>query len=82
MILGGDCNINFSSDETQPLISFLENRLNLKMNIARYISRTNYRTTLDGVFSQFLNDIKSEIYVSYFSYHKPIITYIKDIEEI
>jgi len=68
MILGGDFNINLSSDEAQPLISFLENRLNLKMNTARNIPSTNYKTTLDGVFSRFLNDIKSEIYISYFSY--------------
>ncbi|KAL4085052.1 hypothetical protein QTP88_027890 [Uroleucon formosanum] len=76
MILEGDFNIKFSSDEAQPLISFLENRLNLKMNTARNIPSTNYKTTLDGVFSRFLNDIKSEIYISYFSYHKPIITFL------
>lgn len=80
--MGGDFNINFSSDEAQPLISFLENILNLKMNTARNIPSTNYKITLDGVFSRFLNDIKSEIYISYFSYHKPIITCIKYIEEI
>ncbi|KAF0767061.1 Uncharacterized protein FWK35_00029074, partial [Aphis craccivora] len=37
MLLGGDFNINFSSDEAQTLISFLENKLNIKMNTARNI---------------------------------------------
>ncbi|KAF0716956.1 Uncharacterized protein FWK35_00032471, partial [Aphis craccivora] len=82
MILGGDFNFNFSSDKAQTLISFLENKLNLKMNTARNIPSTNYKTTLDGVFSRFLNVRKPGIYVSYFSYHKPIITCIRDIEEI
>ncbi|KAF0705999.1 Uncharacterized protein FWK35_00030554 [Aphis craccivora] len=52
------------------------------MNTVRNIPSTNYKTTLDGVFSRFLNVRKSEIYVSYFSYHKPIVTCIRDIEEI
>lgn len=35
-------------------------------------------TTIDVVFSRYVNNIKSYIFVSYFSYHKPTIIYIKD----
>lgn len=38
---------------------------------------TKYCTTIDAVFSRFLDKIESQIHVSYYSYHKPISTMIQ-----
>ena len=37
-------------------------------------STTKYGTTIDAVFSRYLENIKFQTYVSYFSYHKPIVS--------
>lgn len=81
MIIGGDFNINFSSDKAEPLILFLREKLNLRMNTNRNIPTTNSDTTIDAVFSRYLETLQSQLYVSYFSYHKPIILFIKEIEQ-
>ena len=42
------------------------------MNSDPSISTTQHGTTIDVLFIQGLQHSKSEVYVSYFSYHKPI----------
>ncbi|CAG9831931.1 unnamed protein product [Diabrotica balteata] len=43
------------------------------MSNDRNISITKYHTTIDAVFTRNLNRFKSKLFISYFSYHKPII---------
>lgn len=74
MILAGDFNVNFSDKSSEPLISFLYDKLQLKINNEIHISTTRYGTCLDAVFSRHLNSLRSEVFASYFSYHKPIIS--------
>ena len=52
MILGGDLNINFATDEAEPLIAFLWGEFNLQVNT----NSTNPKTTIDAVFSRYLDD--------------------------
>lgn len=77
LILAGDFNINFADKKSERLITFLLEKLNLKINNDPQVSTTKYGTTIDGVFSRYLEDIKSQSYVSYFSYHKPIVSIIQ-----
>lgn len=76
LILAGDFNINFADKKSERLTSFLWKILNLKMNNDPQESTTKYETTIDAVISRYLEDIKSQTYVSYFSYRKPIVSMI------
>ena len=77
IILSGDFNVNFSEDSSQPLIEFLNDDLGLKMSNDRNVSTTRYGTTIDAVFSRYLNRFHSKIFISYFSYHKPIVSFLE-----
>ncbi|GFV60878.1 hypothetical protein TNCV_924921 [Trichonephila clavipes] len=46
----------------------------LSLQNNRIILTTKPNTTIDAVFSRSLNDIECKTYISYFSYHKPLIT--------
>ncbi|KAL4123326.1 hypothetical protein QTP88_015523 [Uroleucon formosanum] len=77
LILAGDFNINFASEDGQLLINFLRVTLELQMNNDRNEPITRHGTTIDAVFSRFLSNFNSKIYVSYFSYHKPIVSVLQ-----
>ena len=76
LVLAGDFNINFSNERSKPLLQFLLDEFDLRINNDPAESTTRYNTTIDAVFSRHLHKIESKTYVSYFSYHKPIITTI------
>jgi len=77
MIMSGDFNINFSDEKTEPLIGFLKDKLDLVMSNDKNQSTTKYGTTIDAVFSRYLEKFESRIFVSYFSYHKPIVCFLE-----
>ncbi|GFT88454.1 uncharacterized protein TNCV_262531 [Trichonephila clavipes] len=73
MILSRDFNVNFALDKSLQLIEFLKDNFTLSLQNNR-ISTTKSNTTIDAVFSRYLNDIECKTYISYFSYHKPLTT--------
>jgi len=78
MILSGDFNVDFSKDTSKPLVDFLISTLNLNMSNDPNESTTKYGTTIDGVFFRYLeNRFHSKIFISYFSYHKPIVSFLE-----
>lgn len=77
MVLSGDFNINFADDKNLPLIEFLNETLDLTMSNDRKCSTTKYKTTIDAVFTRYLHKFQSEIFVSYFSYHRPIVSFLQ-----
>lgn len=77
MILGGDFNCDFTQKSSNALKNFLRDKFSLEMNNNPNVTTTRSGTTIDAVFSIFLNNILSIVYVSYFSYHKPLISFIK-----
>lgn len=79
MIMSGDFNINFNSKEAEPLITFLDEKFKLKLNTDRTQSTTRSGTTIDAVFSRNLPNLHSKLFVSYFSYHKPIISVLDSV---
>jgi hypothetical protein len=38
---------------------------------------TRCGTTIDAVFSRYLENITSKIFVIYFSFHRPIVTFVQ-----
>ncbi|GFX99223.1 uncharacterized protein TNCV_2494041 [Trichonephila clavipes] len=79
IILAGDFNVNLASKDGQLLVNFLQDKLELQMNKAnnkRSEPTSRYGTTIDTVFSRFSN-FRSKTYVSYFSYHKPIVSILQ-----
>lgn len=47
------------------------------MSNDRNLSTTKYKTTIDAVFIRHLNRFESKLFVSYFSYHKPIVSVLE-----
>ena len=58
----------------QRLIVFLKDEFDLDKNSDHFISTTEHGTKIDTVFLRGLEHLKSEVCMSYFSYHKPIVT--------
>lgn len=77
MILSGDFNINFADDKNLPLLKFFKNVFGLNMSNDRNLSTARYKTTIDAVFTRYLNKFESKLFVSYFSYHKPIVSVLE-----
>ena len=77
LILAGDFNINFDEKKSNPLKTFLFNAFHLRMNNNPAQSTTRSSTTIDGVFSRYLERMESQTYVSYFSYHRPIVSMVE-----
>ena len=83
LILAGDFNVNFNNKEKfEQLTSFLSDTFDLSINNNPAQFTTKYCTTVDAVFSRYLDKIESQTYVSYYSYHKPIITVITKNDKI
>lgn len=77
LILAGDFNINFKDKQSESFKTFLKNTFDLNMNNNEDESTTRDNTTIDAVFSRYLAKIESQIYISYFSYHKAIVSMIE-----
>ena len=77
LILAGDFNVNFQDEKSESLKKFLDDKFNLRMNNDPAQSTTKYHTTIDAVFSRYLENLESQTYISYFSYHRPIISRIE-----
>ena len=71
----GDFNINFLEKNSDLLIDFLKINYNLNMNTQRITFTTKYQTTIDAIIKRNLKKLKSEVYVSYFNDHKPIVSF-------
>ena len=61
LILSGDFNINFADEKSEPLKQFFLGKFNLTMNNNPSQSTTNYGTTIDAVFTQFIDNIVTYI---------------------
>ncbi|XP_044589254.1 uncharacterized protein LOC123268337 [Cotesia glomerata] len=80
LILAGDFNVNFAKDESTPLITFLQEEFQLQINNNPREPTTRYGTTIDAVFIRYLDNVMSNTFVTYFSYHRPIVTVIPSSE--
>jgi endonuclease/exonuclease/phosphatase (EEP) superfamily protein YafD len=79
LLLAGDFNVNFARDNSLQLITFLQEKFSLHINIDPREATTRYGTAIDGVFTRYLDNVMSRTFVAYFSYHRPIVTLIPAI---
>ena len=75
LIISGDFNCNFAKPNSKLIAEYLKTNFNLEINNNVSKSTTKYNTTIDAVFGRFLKNLKSKIYLSYFSDHEPIVKY-------
>ena len=57
-----------------PSINFFYEKFSLQLNNNPNMSTTKYGTTIDAIFTRYLENIETRTYVSYFSYHKALVT--------
>ncbi|KAF0709831.1 Uncharacterized protein FWK35_00037850, partial [Aphis craccivora] len=67
---------DIGDDKNLPLLEFFKNIFGLNMSNDRNLS-TRYKTTIDAVFTRYLNKFESKLFVLYFSYHKPIVSVLE-----
>lgn len=77
MIMSGDFNNNFNTDEAQTLLKFLDEKFKLKLNNDKGQSATRPGTTIDVVFSRYLENLQYKLCASYFSYYRHIIPFLE-----
>ena len=79
MILSGDFNVGFAKGTSKPLVDFLKTTLDLDMSNDPNESTTKYGTAIDAVFFffRYLGKFQSKVFISYFSYHKPIVSFLE-----
>ena len=76
IILVGDFNINFNTEDGNNLIRFLKETWNFEMSNDRNLPTTKNQTCIDAVFSNNINKITTMRYISYFSHHRPLLSSI------
>lgn len=79
-ILAEGFNVNFAKDESTPLIKFLQEEFQSKINDNPREPTTRYGTTIDAVFIRYLDNVMPNTFVTYFSYHRPIVIVIPSSE--
>ena len=78
MILSGDFNVNFASNDSKLLVDFHQEDLNLNMNNNPNEPTTRYGTTIDATFQRYLDTLQFKSLFTYFSYHKAIVSFLED----
>ena len=73
MILSANFNFVFADDRNIPVIDFFNEALGLTTFNDQKLSAPKYKTMINAVFTRYFHKFQSNIFVSYFSYHKPII---------
>ena len=81
-MLVGDLNVNLTSDDGQQLLQFLDDTWNLKINNDISLPTTKGSTCIDAVFSRHMDQIKTLNYISYFSYHNPLLSITEKGEKV
>ncbi|GFY28350.1 uncharacterized protein TNCV_4396821 [Trichonephila clavipes] len=65
-------------EEAKSLVEFLKRILNFIIHTDARQGTTRHGTTIDAVFSRFLDRRQSRIFISYFSYHKFIVSFLEN----
>lgn len=78
IILGGDFNTSLAARDKygHNITEFVKRNFDLDVNNDPSIGTTRAGTCIDGVFTRYVDNIKTRDYISYFSYHKPLMSAI------
>jgi hypothetical protein len=76
MIVGGDFNTVLEAKDKfgDNITDFMKDNFDLDLTNNPNIGTTKSGTCIDGVFSRYIPNINTRDYISYFSYHKPLLT--------
>jgi endonuclease/exonuclease/phosphatase (EEP) superfamily protein YafD len=76
IILAGDYNIESKKKENETFVTDIEETFGLKLmsNPQCSTTRSNNKSCIDMVFARNVDNLKCANYITYFSYHKPILS--------
>jgi len=74
IILGGDFNVDLKSAEGVEFIHFMQDNWQLELNNDPAISTTRGNIYIDAVFTRHVEHLQTMNFISYFSYHKPLLS--------
>lgn len=77
MIVAGDFNLDIKKKENEEFVNFMKNYLEIDLCYTKSLSTTKNNTCIDLMFSRNCEGVDYMKYVSYFSYHDPILAVIK-----
>ena len=84
--MSGDFNVDFAKGISKHLVDFWKTTLDLDRSNDPNESTTKYRTTIDAFFYflfyfifffRYSGIFQSKVLISYFCYHKPIVSFIE-----
>jgi endonuclease/exonuclease/phosphatase family metal-dependent hydrolase len=74
IILAGDFNIELKKRENETLVTDMEETFGLKLMSNPQCSTTRSKSCIDMVFARIVDNLKCANYISYYSYHRPILS--------
>jgi endonuclease/exonuclease/phosphatase (EEP) superfamily protein YafD len=74
IILAGDFNVNVKGNYNAELVEFMKDTFELDVlsDLSQVTTRSN--SCIDMVFGRNVDNLSCVIYVSYFSYHRPVLS--------
>jgi endonuclease/exonuclease/phosphatase (EEP) superfamily protein YafD len=73
IILAGDFNIDLKKKENETFVTYVEKTFGLKLMSNPQCSTTRSKSCIDMVFARNVDNLKCANYITYFSYHRPIL---------
>lgn len=74
MLISGDLNLDLKSENGRDFVAFMKRLFNIDLVSNVNMVTTRDGTVLDAVFARGLDRVDCRNFVSYFSYHEPIIS--------
>jgi endonuclease/exonuclease/phosphatase (EEP) superfamily protein YafD len=74
IILAGDFNVNVKDNYKTELVEFMNDTFELDSLSDLSQGTTGFNSCIDMVFGRNVNNLSCMHYVSYFSYHRPILS--------
>jgi endonuclease/exonuclease/phosphatase family metal-dependent hydrolase len=74
IILAGDFNIELKKKENKSFVNYMDETFGLKLMSNPQCSTTRSKSCIDMVFARNIDNLKCANYITYFSYHRPILS--------
>jgi endonuclease/exonuclease/phosphatase (EEP) superfamily protein YafD len=74
IILAGDFNIDLKKNENETFVTYMEETFGLKLMSNPQCSTTRCKSCIDMVFARNVDNLQCANYITYFSYHRPILS--------
>jgi hypothetical protein len=74
IILAGYFNIDLKKKENETFVTYMEETFGLKLMSNPQCSTTRSKSCIDMVFARNVDKLKCADYITYFSYHRPVLS--------